>query len=589
MENPVEEIKKRLDIIEFIGSFITLKKAGRNFKAVCPFHQEKTPSFIVSPERQIWHCFGACGEGGDVIRFLMKWENITFIEALRELAKKTGVVLRKVSFEDRLWKKRERFFNMNFLATEFFQYVLNKTRFGKKGLDYLNSREVNSSIAKKFQLGYAPDSWDSLKTFLKRKKFAEEEILENGLIIKGESGRYYDRFRGRLIFPLKDTRNNVIAFSGRTLDENAKEAKYINSPETAIYHKRETLFGINLARESIKKENNVYLVEGEFDIITPYSHGFNNFVAIKGSALTSEQLMLLKRYTDRITLFLDADTAGEEAVKRGIDEAERFDFDIRVVSLDFAKDPDEAIKKDLKSFKKVLEKPVAIYDYLINLAKKRYPSDSAFDKKKIGDEIIPYLEKISNPIVRSHYVKKLAKLLLVTEGSIENLITKLKRKKKILASYKPIVSHQPKEARELVIEKYLLSCLFQEEDNKQLFKKIFSVLTAGDFYLPADQKIIRQYVEFKNLKKDSLKINNFINQLAAELKPIFDEVYLYASIEEKLNEESLEKVIYEIKTFSLKRQMKKILLEEEENPDKNKQLISLNQALKEVEKKLVSL
>lgn len=381
----------------------------------------------------------------------------------------------------------------------------------------------------------------------------------------------------------------MIAFSGRTLDENAKEAKYINSPETAIYHKRETLFGINLARESIKKENNVYLVEGEFDIITPYSHGFNNFVAIKGSALTSEQLMLLKRYTDRITLFLDADTAGEEAVKRGIDEAERFDFDIRVVSLDFAKDPDEAIKKDLKSFKKVLEKPVAIYDYLINLAKKRYPSDSAFDKKKIGDEIIPYLEKISNPIVRSHYVKKLAKLLLVTEGSIENLITKLKRKKKILASYKPIVSHQPKEARELVIEKYLLSCLFQEEDNKQLFKKIFSVLTAGDFYLPADQKIIRQYVEFKNLKKDSLKINNFINQLAAELKPIFDEVYLYASIEEKLNEESLEKVIYEIKTFSLKRQMKKILLEEEENPDKNKQLISLNQALKEVEKKLVSL
>jgi len=176
MENPVEEIKKRLDIIEFIGSFITLKKAGRNFKAVCPFHQEKTPSFIVSPERQIWHCFGACGEGGDVIRFLMKWENITFIEALRELAKKTGVVLRKVSFEDRLWKKRERFFNMNFLATEFFQYVLNKTRFGKKGLDYLNSREVNSSIAKKFQLGYAPDSWDSLKSFLKRKKFAEEEI-----------------------------------------------------------------------------------------------------------------------------------------------------------------------------------------------------------------------------------------------------------------------------------------------------------------------------------------------------------------------------------------------------------------------------
>jgi len=589
MDNPVDEIKKRLDIVEFIGSFISLKKAGRNFKAVCPFHQEKTPSFIISPERQIWHCFGACGEGGDVIRFLMKWENITFIEALRELAKKTGVTLRKISFDDRAWRKRERFFNMNLLATEFFQYVLNKTKFGKKGLEYLKLREINPSIINKFQLGYAPSSWNSLKSFLKRKNFTEEETYENGLIIKGENGRYYDRFRGRLIFPLKDARDNVVAFSGRSLNEDAKEAKYINSPETPIYHKRETLFGINLAREAIKKENNVFIVEGEFDMITPYQNGFNNFVAIKGSALTSEQLMLLKRYTDRITLFLDADAAGEEAIKRGIDEAERFEFDIRVTSLDFAKDPDEAIRHDLKGFKKAIEKPMAIYDYLIELAKKRYPNDSAFDKKKIGDEIIPYLEKITNPIVRSHYVKKLAKLLSVTEGSIENLIIKFKRKKKLLASYKPALTRQPKEARELVIENYLLSCLFQEEDNKKLFKKIFSILTNDDFYLPANQKIIRQYIDFNSSRKEGIKINDFISSLAAELKPIFDEIYLYASIEERLNDESLEKIIHEIKMFSLKRQMKKILGEEEDSQEKKKQLISLNQALKEVEKKLISL
>ena len=295
MENPIEEIKKKIDIVEFIGSFITLKKAGRNYKAVCPFHQEKTPSFVISPERGIWHCFGACGEGGDVIKFLMKWENITFIEALRELAKKTGVKLNKISFEDKIWQKKEKYLGMNQIAGEFFHYILKKTAFGKKASQYLKNRALNQSIIDKFQLGYSPSSWDSLKLFLKKKKYEEEEIMENGLLIRSERGSYYDRFRGRLMFPLKDGRNNILGFSGRILDEKEKEAKYINTPETPIYHKRETLFGINLAKEEIKKKQNAFIVEGEFDMIIPYQFGFSNFVAVKGTALTNEQLMLLKQ------------------------------------------------------------------------------------------------------------------------------------------------------------------------------------------------------------------------------------------------------------------------------------------------------
>src|SRR3989339_520432 len=265
MENQIEEIKKKIDIIEFIGSFITLKKTGRNFKANCPFHQEKTPSFIVSPERQIWHCFGGCGDGGDIVKFLMKWENITFIEALKELAQKAGVSLKNISFEDKIWRKRERYFNMNNLTAEFFEYLLNKTKFGEKGIDYLKNRSIKLATVKKFQLGYAPSSWDSLRLFLKKKKFEEEEIYENGLLVKSEGGSYYDRFRGRLMFPIKDSRDFIIGFSGRSLDEKDKQAKYINTPETPIYHKRETLFGINLAKETIKKDKNAYIVEGEFD------------------------------------------------------------------------------------------------------------------------------------------------------------------------------------------------------------------------------------------------------------------------------------------------------------------------------------
>ncbi len=587
MENPIEEIKKKIDIVEFIGNFITLKKAGRNFKAVCPFHQEKTPSFVVSPERGIWHCFGACGEGGDVIKFLMKWENITFIEALRELAKKTGVKLSKISFEDKIWQKKERYMGMNQLAGDFFHYILNRTTFGKKANQYFKERALNQSIIDKFELGYSPSSWDSLKLFLKKKKYEEEEMLENGLLVKSERGSYYDRFRGRLMFPLKDNRNNVLGFSGRILDSKEKEAKYINTPETPIYHKRETLFGINLAKESIKKEKNVFIVEGELDMITPYQHGFSNFVAIKGTALTSEQLMLLKRYTDKITLMMDTDPAGIESIKRGINEAEKFDFEIRVVMIDFAKDPDEALKKDPTQFKKLIAKPIPIYDFLINSAQKKYPEESAFAKKNIGDEIIPVIEKITNPIVRTFYIKKLANILNVSEVTVENLINQLKRKKKQLSLNKIKYSKPLEDSRELIIDKYILSILFQSEDPNEIFRKIIRVLKPEYFLHPSYEKISRYF--FEELEKNrKININQFGKKLPDELQPMFDEIFLFASTDHDLSDENLDKLIYEIKKYYLKREIKK-LLSEEEDMEKKKQLVKISMELKEVEKKLISL
>ena len=589
MDSPIDEIKKKLDLVEFISSYITLKKLGRNFKANCPFHNEKTPSFVVSPERQIWHCFGSCGEGGDIVKFLMKWENITFFEALKELAKKAGITLKNSNLEDSTWKKKERFFNMNRLAAEFFQYVLNKTKFGKKGEEYLKDRQIKPSIIEKFMLGYSPSSWDSLRLFLKKKNFSDQEMHENGLLVLTDSARYYDRFRGRLMFPLCDARDHILGFSGRSLEDNVKEAKYINTPETPIYHKRETLFGINLARESIKKEKNVFLVEGEFDMITPYQNGFSNFVAIKGSAVTSEQLMLLKRYTEKLTLALDADEAGNEAVKRGIDEAERLEFEINVIKFDFAKDPDEAIRKDLAAFKKAISKPIHIYDFLIDLALKKHPADDPFNKKKVGDEVLPYIAKINNSIVKSHYLKKISALLDVTEYSLETLIKKINRSKNIQSFYKPTANNKKNEKREDILEKYVLSSIFQSENAYKINEIIFSIIDPSDLSIPSHKKIVSIFIEKKELFKNGFNINLFVTFLSPELRAIFDEVYLFASSDLIVSNENLEKLAFELKRFSLKRQMNQILNEENDEKEKNKKLLLITEELKEVEKKLISL
>lgn len=588
MNNIIDEIKNKIDIVDFIGNFINLKKAGKNYKALCPFHTEKTPSFIVSPERQIWHCFGACNEGGDVIKFLMKWENITFYEALKELANKTGVSLNNVVFEDRLWKKKERFLNMNFLATEFFSFVLHNKKYGKNAMNYLFSRKVNLSTIKLFQIGYAPNSWSSLKNFLRKKNFTEEEMFENGLLIKNQKGDYYDRFRGRIIFPIKDSRGFVLGFSGRLINDNIKEAKYINSPETFIYHKRETLFGINLAKDSIRKENNVYIVEGEFDVILPYQYGFKNFVAIKGTALTKEQLILLKRYTNKITLNLDMDDAGIESTKKAIEEAERLDFDIRVVVLTSGKDSDEALKKDIKIFKEQIKKPESIYDFIIKTAFNRYPENNSESKKKVADFVLPFVEKIINPIVKNYYVKKIAKLLEVSEESIEKAlkIIKTKYKNKNYSSIK--IDKSKKEDREVLIEKYFLSYIFQSENPFALVDKFSSIVSGEDFYQPSYKKIFNILTEEKNRSKEFI-LNNFFKKLPSEIKTIFDEIYLFGS-QEFIKRENIDKISLQLKKNSIKRQIKNILDNSDnkkENNNNQERLILLNKKLKEIEKNLI--
>lgn len=589
MESDINEIKKRIDIVEFIGSFIQIKKTGRNFKAVCPFHQEKTPSFVISPDRQIWRCFGGCQIGGDAISFLMKWENITFSEALKELADKVGVKLKTSDFEDRIWKKKEKLIHLNSLASQYYQYVLHKTKFGEKALNYLQNRKINTKIIQKFNLGYALNSWDGLLNFLKKKDYTQEEIFEAGLIVKSERGTYYDRFRGRLVFPIKDSRGSVIGFSGRVLDKETKEAKYINSPESPIYRKRETLYGIDLAKEGIKKEKSAILVEGEFDVISPYQIGVENIVAIKGSALTREQLMLLKRYTQKIILSLDADATGEEAMKRGIEEAERLDFEIYVVSFNFAKDPDEAIQKDPIKFKDSLKKNIPLYDFLFDIAIKNNPGNDPFSKKRIAMDIVPSIEKIKNPIIKSHYVKKLTNILEVDEESINFLIKKQTQNIKQTNRFKLKQDNQFSENRELMVQKYLLSILFQDQDMLGLAEKIFAIVQPEDFSILSYQKIIKLFLQYKSEIKE-FSLDNFIKNLPKELQPVFDEIYLSASIESDFKENNIEKLAYEIKKSSLKKTITSVLADKTQDPlDQTKKISDYSHALKEVEKILLTL
>ena len=517
-----ELIKSKIDIVNFISDYITLKKAGRNYKSVCPFHSEKTPSFVVSPERGSWHCFGACGEGGDAISFLQKWENIEFLEALKILAKKVGVKLTGFTPTDNI-RQKEKLYEINHLACEFFHYLLTKHALGMRAREYLDTRRIKKEIIDTFMLGYAPNSWDSLSKYLQKKGYSPEEISLSGLTIKSDSGRFYDRFRGRVMFTLKDHRGNMIGFSGRKLAESTdNQAKYINSPETPIYHKGSTLYGMDVTKEYIKKSGDAVIVEGEFDFLSSFQSGVVNIVAIKGSALTEDQVLLLKRYTENLILALDSDFAGNEAARRGIEVADNTGLTVKVVKLLYGKDPAECVEKSPHLWKESVEKAVPIYEFVIDTALSKYDKSTANGKKKIGDDVLPLLAKIQNPIIQSHYIKRLTRELEVNEESIEILIRRLaKNTCKTLSPEIQVVVHNRGE----MIEEYLLSLIIQSKTPKNSMEKAMKILEVDDFHLPPVGKIISLLSGYF-IKHDDFDIKKFGSLLDAEVTPIFDKAYL---------------------------------------------------------------
>ena len=413
----VEEIKSKVDIVELVQEYVPLKRAGRNFKGLCPFHGEKTPSFMVNPELQIFKCFG-CSVGGDAYTFLQKIEGMEFGEALQHLADRVGVKL--VSYRPTGAEQiKEKLVGINTLTSQVYHWLLTQQKVGKEALEYLRQRGLSDEVIKRFNIGYAPNNWDFMARFLMgKKKYSLDDLSRTGLVVKN-----YDRFRNRIMFPLGNARGQVMGFAGRVLDPEAKEAKYVNTPETEIYHKSELLYGLDITRSEIKNLGWAVVVEGEIDAIASWQAGVKNVVAIKGSALTEKQVELLRRLCDTIVLALDADIAGDAAARRGIEIADKIGLMVKMVKLAEAKDPGEYAITDPEGWKKAVAEAIPVYDFYLQSAIERYGLD-VVGKKKIGQELLPILASISDEIVKAHYIKLLAKTLEVEEEDIRHQMTK---------------------------------------------------------------------------------------------------------------------------------------------------------------------
>ncbi len=463
-----------------------------------------------------------CGKGGDIFTFLMEIDRIEFPEALKLLATRAGVKLETHPSTTKQQEMRQKLLEIHHLASEFYAFLLTKHPIGARARHYLHTRGVNEALIKTFSLGFAPNSWDNLSKFLRKKGYDQRLLEQSGLILRGSSG-WYDRFRGRIMFPLKNYRGETIAFSGRILDSQAQEAKYINSPETPLYIKGETLYGLDSTKEAIRKAGSAIIVEGEFDVISSYHAGVTHVVAIKGSALTEAQVNLLKRFTERIVLSLDADTAGDAASRRGIEIADHAGLDIRVVEIPSGKDPDEAARGQPEVWKKATTHPIPFYDFLIQSAFKRFDSNDSFGKKKISDELLPAISKISNTIVQAHYVKLFAQKLGISEEKILEALQKLP--KTSLAVTQDTKVKKTSYSHQELLEQHLLSLVLQSQEVPGAIKRIGTEIDPSDFIDRGVKRIFMELITFISDKHDFV-VNEFAKVLPAELVSQLNQAYL---------------------------------------------------------------
>lgn len=405
-EELIEEIKDKNDIVDVISQYVQLKTVGTSHKALCPFHNEKTPSFIVSKEKQVYKCFG-CGEGGDVIGFIMKIENLSFIDALKMLAQRVNISIDDLQPSHELKERQEKqrmYYEINKLAGRYFFENLIQRK--NPALDYLLRRGLTIRTIKAFGLGYALNSWDDLLNHLKAQGYKEEQIEACGLIIKNKQKEgYYNRFRNRVMFPIFDIRGNVIGFGGRVLDDALP--KYLNSPETDFFNKSETLYGLNIAGKN-NRNGQVVLVEGYMDVIVLHQHGFRNVVATLGTSLTKGHGLILKKHFDEVILCFDGDEAGIKATLRSIEILKNIHKNVKVISLPKGIDPDDFIKKEGKSaFQQKINDAISIIDYKIYLAQRKYHTSTTEDQINLGKELAKIIREIESPIEQEAYIKKI--------------------------------------------------------------------------------------------------------------------------------------------------------------------------------------
>ena len=576
MDSQLEEIRQKVDIVSLIGEYVPLKKTGRNYKALCPFHPEKTPSFVVSPDRQIYKCFG-CSEGGDVFEFVKRVEGLDFGEVVRKLADRSGVELKEYAPTGNE-KKKKTIYSINQAATELYNYLLTKHKVGKAALDYLHARKVSDSSIKNFQLGYAPEKGDIAVSFLMKKGFKADGITLAGHSSSYSSGRLLDRFRGRIVFPIKDTQSRVLGFSGRAL--GTREPKYLNSPDTLVFNKSKTLYGIDLAKTEIGKQKTAILVEGNLDVISSHQVGVKNVVAPLGTALTENQVSILRRFSDKLLISFDTDFAGNAAAKRGIELAEEAGFSVKVVNLGEDKDPDEIIRRSPEAWKKKVEESVSVYDFILDTGIKRWGLD-AEGKKKISQEVLPIIAKLPDKITQDHYVQKIAASLAVSEEAVRFDLKKYSGED--LSKTEPPTENKSlvKTTKITLLEKYLLSLIVQtgilpEELSGDYFTQEFT----GKLYV-----VVKKHFDLEGKIKPK-KLSGYIPE---SLISIYDEIILYDVGENILDyheasEKEISSCMDRIKELNLRSRLRKLGLEikQSEAVNKSKNIKNLTEEFRDL-------
>ncbi|MEC9488415.1 MAG: DNA primase [Halanaerobium sp.] len=431
MDNSIkEDIKAACDIVDVVAEYVQLKKVGKNYQGLCPFHQEKTPSFTVNPERQFYYCFG-CGAGGDVFEFLMEIENMSFPEVLKELARRSGIQLpENPGYSAEESQRRDKIFKINELAGRFYHYLLTEHQLGQKALEYLQERGFARETIAEFQLGYAPRRWDALLNFLQEKGFTREEVGEAGLAIqrRGEKG-FYDRFRERVIFPIANSRGQLIGFGGRVL-ASGQQPKYLNSPQTPVFNKSKVLYGLAQSREEMRRNGEAIIVEGYTDMLALYQAGFRNVVASLGTSLTEDQALILKRYAVTANIAYDADTAGAKATHRGLDILKRAGLQVKVVDLPEGEDPDQILQeKGPDSFREFLDNTISLPEYRIKQVVKKKDLTKLEEKVAAVKELIPVFANIDNAVERDLLMEQVGNMLDIPLYSLQEDLNRYLHKK----------------------------------------------------------------------------------------------------------------------------------------------------------------
>lgn len=436
----IDEVKQRIDIVDLIGRYVELRKAGTSYKGLCPFHNERTPSFMVFPDSGTWHCFGSCGIGGDIFSFIMRRENLEFREALELLAQQAGVTLE--ADHDPAQDQRSRLYEINEAAASYFYAILQHHAGAGVGRAYLERRGINQETIANFRLGFALENWSGLRDFLLEKGWSLDEQLAAGLVKRQEErNSIYDAFRARVMIPIRDRQSRVIGFGGRLLGDG--QPKYLNTAETPLFHKSQVIFGLDLARDAIRRDDKVVIVEGYMDVIAAHQHGFANVVACMGTSLTSEQLQQLHRFTNNFILALDADAAGQQATIRGLNQArqsllrvqkptvtatgqvrltERLTANLSIVSMPAGLDPDDVIRRNPAEWQTLVAQAQPLVDFYFRLIAEQFDLTSAQGKGLAVAELAPLIAELDDEIERQHYIQQLSRVVQIDEVTIDSRV-----------------------------------------------------------------------------------------------------------------------------------------------------------------------